>query len=64
MEWKKNETGYNSEDERFHISKCTDRINSGNWEIWDDKKKEVYFQVGYTLKHAKQIANSIIEREE
>lgn len=57
MKWIKDDCGYHSEDERFDIVKSTDRIHNGDWELTDNKTKKK--QHGYSLKHAKQIAESV-----
>jgi len=57
MKWKRNDGIYYSEDRRFDILKATDRIHNGDWYLLDNQTKEKYY--GYTLKHAKQIAESL-----
>jgi hypothetical protein len=60
MEWYKDATGiYYSEDNRFTIIKATDRIYSGDWELYDSYTKQNYY--GQTLKHAKQIAEDLLK---
>lgn len=57
MKWKRNDGIYYSEDGRFDILKATDRIHNGDWRLFDNHIKKEYY--GYTLKHAKQIAESL-----
>jgi hypothetical protein len=58
MEWERNDGVIYSKDNRFEIIKATDRIHSGDWKLYDEHTKQTYF--GYSLKHAKQIAEGLL----
>ena len=62
MKWLKGDGYYYSEDDRFNIIKATDRIHSGDWELYDEQTKQTYY--GQSLKHAKQITQNILNRKE
>lgn len=58
--WFKGDDYYYSEDNRFDIIKATDRLHRGDWELCDEKTKQTYY--GQSLKHAKQIAENIVNK--
>lgn len=58
MKWHKGDGYYYSEDNRFTITKATDRVHAGDWELYDEQTKEHYW--GTSLKHCKQIAERIV----
>lgn len=59
MEWEKNDGVIYSKDNRFEIIRATDRVHSGDWVLYDVSTKQTYY--GYSLVHAKQIAEGILK---
>jgi len=60
MNWYKNDGIYYSEDDRFRIMKATDRIHSGDWELYDSQTRECYYKP--TLRECKYIAEKWVQQ--
>jgi len=60
MKWERKDGIYYSKDERFVILKATDKLYYGRWELFDEKTREKYH--GDSLKHAKQIAENMVNK--
>jgi len=55
--WIKSDDVYYSDDERFSISKTTDKFHGGDWYLYDNKTDATHYS--YSLSHAKKIAESL-----
>lgn len=57
--WKKLDSGeYESEDGRFHVLRCWDKIYGNHWQLIDRRQKDADFAVFHypTLRYCKTIA--------
>lgn len=60
IKWNKGDGYYYSDSERFTAIKSTDRIYSGDWELYDEITKTTYHE--YTLKECKNRAEIILKK--
>lgn len=65
-DWKRIEAGeYESLDGRFYILRSWDRLYGNHWDLMDHTVKDYYKSITHcdSLKHAKYVAQCIIDRE-